>query len=100
MLLAPMDAKKQYQDLAWTHACEVSDLLRKSIECGNETLKDYFVPTAAFESTKVQVIYATTVANGDSNVYERTANNLNTNLRVLVETHPFPDMPNIYVREI
>lgn len=97
MASAPMDAKKRYQFMAWEHAVKVSDLLNKSFEYGSAALDDYFVPTAAFESTKIQVIYTTTVANGDADVYASAASNVNTNLRVLTATHPFPDMPNIYV---
>lgn len=97
MASAPIDAKKRYQLMAWEHAVEVSDLLNKSFECGSGALDDYFVPTAAFESTKIQVIYSTTVANGDADIYARTASNINTNLHVLTATHPFVDMPNIYV---
>ncbi|RMJ15619.1 hypothetical protein CDV36_004684 [Fusarium kuroshium] len=93
----PEDFTLKYRHEAWYHACCVSKLLETGLECGTETLDDHFTSTAAFESTKIQVIYLTTMANGSSRLYNEGIANINTNLRVLTVTHPYPDMPNVYL---
>ncbi|CAI4214192.1 unnamed protein product [Parascedosporium putredinis] len=60
-------------------------------------LDDHYTPTAAFESTKVHVVYLTTVMGGDQSTYGECIDHINTNLRVLTETHPYSDMPNVYL---
>ncbi|KAL2672211.1 hypothetical protein Neosp_012912 [[Neocosmospora] mangrovei] len=93
----PQDFALKYRYEAWYHACCVSKVLETGLECGTGTLDDHFTSTAAFESTKIQVIYLTTTANGSPRLYSEGMANINTNLRVLTETHPYPDMPNVYV---
>lgn len=93
----PQDFTLKYRHEAWYHACCVSELLETGLECGTGTLDDHFTSRAAFESTKIQVIYLTTMASGSPRLYSEGMANINTNLRVLTETHPYPDMPNVYV---
>ncbi|PKS12422.1 hypothetical protein jhhlp_000628 [Lomentospora prolificans] len=94
---APADFIVKNRQKAWHHACCVSTLLSSALECGSGALDDHYTSTAAFESTKIHVIYLTTVANGDSSSYSHCIDHINTNLRVLTETHPYSDMPNVYL---
>ncbi|KAF4470504.1 Alkaline phosphatase [Fusarium albosuccineum] len=73
----------KYRHEAWYHACCASRLLANALECGTGALDDHFTSTAAFESTKIQVIYLTTMANNASRLYSEGVANINTNLRVL-----------------
>ncbi|KAI1410536.1 fungal-specific transcription factor domain-containing protein [Hypoxylon sp. FL1857] len=94
---APPDFKAQYQKMCFDHAKSISQLLRDGIKYGTESLDDYFTATAAFESTKIQVVFLATLTRGDHNIYNQVVDNLRTNLEVLMLTHPYLDMPNVYL---
>ena len=97
MSAAPAEFKASHQQKCFEHADFVSQILKVGIQYDIDSLDDHYVPTAAFESTKVQVIYATTLAGNDPQVYNRVLQNINTNLKALVLTHQYADMPNVYV---
>ena len=97
---APTEFKAQQQEKCYQHADIVSQILRSALAYGAGSLDDHYTPTAAFESTKVQVIYATTRASGDLKIYNRVVTNINTNMKVLALTHRYQDMPNVYVSAV
>ncbi|KAI0145755.1 hypothetical protein F4776DRAFT_373660 [Hypoxylon sp. NC0597] len=94
---APADFKARYQKMCFDHAQSISQLLRDGIKYGIESLDDYFTATAAFESTKIQVVFLATLARGNHTIYNQVVENLRTNLNVLTLVHPYPDMPNVYL---
>ncbi|OTA81399.1 hypothetical protein M434DRAFT_211175 [Hypoxylon sp. CO27-5] len=94
---APADFKSRYQRMCFDHAQSISQLLRDGTKYGTEALDDYFTATAAFESTKIQVVFLATLARGNHTIYNQVTENLRTNLNVLTLVHPYPDMPNVYL---
>lgn len=89
--------RAHYQERAFHHAASVSSILGSGLVHSPSCFDDYSASTAAFESTKVQIIYATTVAWADSCLHRQIASNIHTNLRVLQVMYPYMDMPNVYV---
>lgn len=94
---APADVKTQYQGMCFEHAGQVSTILRKALEMGETGLDDYFASTAAFESTKIQVIYVTTLVTNVPELLSSVTNNVQFNLSVLDLQHWNSGMPNYYV---
>lgn len=106
---APVQFRTQHQEMCRHHADCVSQILRTGLDfsrggdsgsdaSAGAALDDHFTATAAFESTKIQVIHVTTLARTDQALYDRVVANIHTNLQVLAKTHPYADMPNVYVR--
>lgn len=95
---APSNFKAEYQQKCFHHADALSWTLQTGLTYGIECLDDHYTSTAAFESTKIQVIYFTTLGKGDHDLYNRISSNINTNLQVLTLNHIHPDMANVYVR--
>lgn len=97
---APSTFKAENQKRCFQHAVKVSEILRTALASGSESLDDTYTSTAAFESTKIQVVYVTTLGKGNTHMYNRVITNINTNMEVLRLTHQYSDMPNVYVRPL
>ncbi len=79
---APADFKDTIQARARYHADQVSQLLRRGMAHGTSAFDDLFCVDAAFESSKIQLVYAATV-NQIPQVAQATRANLSTNLDCL-----------------
>ncbi|KAL1878122.1 hypothetical protein VTK73DRAFT_8002 [Phialemonium thermophilum] len=100
MRQAPPEFLAEQQQQCFHHAESASRILQTALDAGCSGLDDSFAPTCAFESTKIQVVYFTTLGHGERALYERVRANININLRVLVHTHPYADTPNVYLAAI
>lgn len=80
--IAPEDFKLKCQDLCRQHAIEVSLLFRRALTHGPTAFDDLFCVDAAFESSKVQLVYAATV-NHSPFIVQQTKSNLCTNIETL-----------------
>ncbi|OAA39556.1 Fungal transcriptional regulatory protein [Beauveria brongniartii RCEF 3172] len=80
--VAPEDFKIKCQDLCRHHAIEVSQLFRRALYMGRSACDDLFCVDAAFESSKVQLVYAATV-NHSPFIVQQTKSNLGTNIECL-----------------
>ncbi|TQV94492.1 Fungal transcriptional regulatory protein [Cordyceps javanica] len=80
--VAPDAFKTKCQDLCRHHAIEVSQLFRRALYMGRSAFDDLFCVDAAFESSKVQLVYAATV-NHSPFIVQQTKSNLGTNIECL-----------------
>ncbi|EGX94456.1 Fungal transcriptional regulatory protein [Cordyceps militaris CM01] len=80
--VAPEAFKTKCQDLCRQHAIEVSQLFRRALYMGRSAFDDLFCVDAAFESSKVQLVYAATV-NHSPFIVQQTKSNLGTNIECL-----------------
>ncbi|OAA72310.1 Fungal transcriptional regulatory protein [Cordyceps fumosorosea ARSEF 2679] len=80
--VAPEAFKTKCQDLCRQHAMEVSQLFRRALYMGRSAFDDLFCVDAAFESSKVQLVYAATV-NHSPFIVQQTKSNLGTNIECL-----------------
>jgi hypothetical protein len=94
---APDDVKVQHQNTCFLHADRVSHLLKKGLDMNGSALDDYFASTAAFESTKIQVIYVATLCRNASDLLHTVTRNVRVNLDVLVAQHWTSEGPNFFV---
>lgn len=95
--IAPDDFKLKCQDLCRQHAIEVSLLFRKALPYGRHAFDDLFCVDAAFESSKVQLVYAATV-NHSPFIVQQTKSNLCTNIECLKTFSRDTDTRNSVVR--
>lgn len=93
---APVAFKLQCQQRCNFHASEVSELMRKGLAHTPTAFDDTFCPDAMLESTKIQIIYAATVAR-DEKTLATAKQNIRTNLRALSLLHPGTENDNPYV---
>ncbi|KAJ4158380.1 uncharacterized protein LMH87_008909 [Akanthomyces muscarius] len=80
--VAPDAFKTRCQDLCRHHAIEVSLLFRRALCMGRSVFDDLFCVDAAFESSKVQLVYAATI-NHSPFIVQQTKSNLGTNIECL-----------------
>ncbi|KAJ6789952.1 hypothetical protein PWT90_10831 [Aphanocladium album] len=97
--VAPDDFKLKCQDLCRHHAIEVSQLFRKAIYQGRSIFDDLFCVDAAFESSKVQLVYAATV-NHSPFIVQQTKSNLSTNIECLQTFSRDTDTRNSVLRAL
>lgn len=81
------------------HASELSELTRIGLAHAPSSFDDQFFPDAILESTKIQIIYAATVAN-DEGTLSTAKKNIRTNLQALSLLHPGTAHDNPYVSDM
>lgn len=97
--IAPDDFKTKCQDLCRQHAMEVSMLFRKAQSHGRSAFDDLFCVDAAFESSKVQLVYSATV-NHSPFIVQQTKSNLSTNIECLKTFSSDTDTRNSVLRAL
>lgn len=93
---APPEFRSQCQERCRFHAAAVSDIVRQGLTHGRVAFDDNFCADAALESSKVQIIHSTTVANDDQST-EKTRQNLRTTLQLFDLVHANQDGQSTYV---
>lgn len=94
---APPTFKAQCQDRCRFHADEISQLIEAGWKNGERSFDDILCTAATFESTKIQILYATTVASHDKELRKRTERNIRTNVKLLDYLHVAQNLKNPYV---
>lgn len=94
---APADWMLRMQERCLAHAGRVSDLLESGCESGGGALDDSSIPMLAFESTKIQVVYAATLARGRAETTDIVAQNVQQNLKTLNMLHRGQSRLSIHV---
>lgn len=84
---APVDWLLRMQERCLAHAGRVSRLLANGLALGTGALDDSIVPAVAFESTKIQVVYAATLARGRAETTSTIARNVQFNLEAINMLH-------------
>jgi len=79
---APVDFLSQCQRRSWFHANRISTLIRKGRAHGRLAFDDPFVGDAAFESAKIQIVFAATMSSNPDFI-RTTADNIRTNIELL-----------------
>jgi hypothetical protein len=80
--VAPASFITQCQQRCHFHAESISQVIRKGLPHGRTAFDDPFVADATFESTKIQIVHAATLLH-DSDTTKHTADNIETNLKLL-----------------
>lgn len=96
---APPKFRLQCQDRCRFHAVEVSNMIRLGSKGGPGAFDDVFCADAAFESSKVQIVYCATVAS-DEETATSTRQNLRTNLQLLKRMHAGKEGGSPHVRRL
>lgn len=96
---APDAFRLRCQDLCRNHAIEVSQLFRRAMYQGRMIFDDLFCVDAAFESSKVQLVYAATV-NHSPFIVQQTKSNLGTNIECLQTFSRDTDTRNSVLRAL
>lgn len=83
---APFEFRSQCQERCWFHARRMSDIIRKGITYGRPCFDDIFSADAAFESAKIQIVYASTI-NYTPDTVGIVKENLDSNISLLKMVH-------------
>ncbi|KAM5346005.1 hypothetical protein ACJ41O_011866 [Fusarium nematophilum] len=94
----PADFITKQRERCYQSADAVTQVFNTGFAHNIESVDDVISAAAAFKSTKIQVIYLTTVAKRDRALAAHVRNNINQNLRVLTVFHRHPDSTNIFIR--
>lgn len=95
---APPEFKETIQGRARYHADQVSQLFRRGMAHGRNAFDDLFCVDAAFESSKIQLVYAATVRDVPQ-IVQATRANLCTNLDCLKSFSRDTNTRNSVVRD-
>ena len=96
---APEGFTQKYQEQCQQHAVIISQVAQQGSELIEDAFADPLCGICIYESTKVQVIYMTCVALGQSEIWDSTAQNIKTNLAVLQVIETYHAKRGFYVSE-